>query len=433
MKKKFVVSIMLVSLSTLNAVFISCSNGANPDSGGTIPEGPDAITVAFSPPSKIMGIGETWKPDVLAAPDNAPLIKWESDNSAVATVANDGTIAAKSFGKAKITVTAKGGKTASCAVTINPVLIRANDSALNGLRLASIVFDGAKFVAGINHADGAVATASVYHSADCVDWTKEADDPLLSNGGSKRAIAAIAFGNGAYIMGGGSNDTCISVSTDGTTWIPVNTASLVSFSKVTSIAYGNGMFVAGSSYGRIAWSDDNGATWTEADNGQVLTNGVNEIIYANGKFVAAGDASNQQRIAYSTDGKNWTLVTMPFDSYKCFTVAYGGEKYLAGFDNSSSAANLAWSTDLETWTPVSFANSFNDPFFVGYPGRIVYTHGNFFAADAQFAGLAYSSDGLSWVEMARNIDDEKIVAMAFGKGKLVLLGAKSQIRYINLE
>ena len=65
--------------------------------------------------------GGTEKLIATVTPDNATdkKVTWSSDNSEVATVSTDGTVTAKSAGKATITVTTNdGNKTATCAVTV---------------------------------------------------------------------------------------------------------------------------------------------------------------------------------------------------------------------------------------------------------------------------------------------------------------------------
>ena len=68
-----------------------------------------------------LGVGGTERLIATVEPANAPnqVVTWSSDNPAVATVSNDGTVMAKSEGAAVITVTTQeGGKTATCTVTV---------------------------------------------------------------------------------------------------------------------------------------------------------------------------------------------------------------------------------------------------------------------------------------------------------------------------
>ena len=70
--------------------------------------------------------GNTHKLTATVLPENttdSKSISWSSNNEAVATVSEDGTITAKSAGTAVITATSENGKTASCAITVEKKLI----------------------------------------------------------------------------------------------------------------------------------------------------------------------------------------------------------------------------------------------------------------------------------------------------------------------
>ena len=70
--------------------------------------------------------GNTHKLTATVLPENttdSKSISWSSNNEAVATVSEDGTITAKSAGTAIITATSENGKTASCAITVEKKLI----------------------------------------------------------------------------------------------------------------------------------------------------------------------------------------------------------------------------------------------------------------------------------------------------------------------
>ncbi|MDB8867676.1 Ig-like domain-containing protein [Pediococcus acidilactici] len=80
--------------------------------------------VALSQKTASMKVGNTKQVTATVAPENATnnKVTYASDNEAVATVAQDGTITAVSEGKANITVTTEdGGFTDTCAVTVAKV------------------------------------------------------------------------------------------------------------------------------------------------------------------------------------------------------------------------------------------------------------------------------------------------------------------------
>ena len=83
----------------------------------------NVISVSLNKTSLTLAAGSTEILIATVTPDNATNknVTWSSDNEAVATVGNDGKVTAVTRGTATITVTTvDGGKTATCAVTVNP-------------------------------------------------------------------------------------------------------------------------------------------------------------------------------------------------------------------------------------------------------------------------------------------------------------------------
>jgi M6 family metalloprotease-like protein len=78
--------------------------------------------------------GDTFKLTATVLPVNttdSKDISWSSNNEAVATVSEDGTVTAKSVGTALITATSTNGKTASCTVTVEKKLIPITEVSLS--------------------------------------------------------------------------------------------------------------------------------------------------------------------------------------------------------------------------------------------------------------------------------------------------------------
>ena len=78
--------------------------------------------------------GDTFKLTATVLPVNttdSKDISWSSNNEAVATVSEDGTVTAKSVGTAVITATSTNGKTASCTVTVEKKLIPITEVSLS--------------------------------------------------------------------------------------------------------------------------------------------------------------------------------------------------------------------------------------------------------------------------------------------------------------
>lgn len=106
--------------------------------------------------------------------------------------------------------------------------------------------------------------------------------------------------------------------------------------RYTSVAYGNGMYVAVGAGGLVKTSPD-ANTWTARASG--TENNLWKVIYGGGKFVAVGGS----QIFTSTDGITWTSYQSSDQSL--YGVAWSGSQYLVvGF------AALYTSPDGITWT-----------------------------------------------------------------------------------
>ena len=112
MKKVF--SFGLLVAATMLVAFSSCKENT--------PDAKKKVTgVTLSETTKTIKIGEEFTLTATVSPDDAAdkTIMWTSDNSNVAIV-DEGKVTAVAAGTANITVTTKdGGKTATCAVTVN--------------------------------------------------------------------------------------------------------------------------------------------------------------------------------------------------------------------------------------------------------------------------------------------------------------------------
>jgi len=146
-------------------------------------------------------------------------------------------------------------------------------------------------------------------------------------------------GNG---NGGGGGGTTTSLSDWTVPTVPNDLKELF------CVAYGNGTFVAGGQKGQIAYSTDNGKTWS-INPEPVFTSSVKKIVYAEGKFIAI----SAEKIAYTSDpGGTWTIKTILPDGYpdaykNSYAFAYCGGYYII----SGRDGWIAYSTTLDgTWT-----------------------------------------------------------------------------------
>jgi hypothetical protein len=155
--------------------------------------------------------------------------------------------------------------------------------------------------------------------------------------------------NGTTIyVAAGSNGILYSSTNSGVTW--TSRTSQFGTSQITNVAYGNGVFVAVGSAGKISTSTD-GITWT-ARTANMATNEIAAVAYANGLFVAVGDGANAGTggITTSSDGTTWTKRNTPgtTNSARLFSVNYGNGYWVAvGQANNTTGY---YSTDGATWT-----------------------------------------------------------------------------------
>jgi hypothetical protein len=291
-------------------------------------------------------------------------------------------------------------------------------------------FGGAINVAYGNGKFVTVGTGIAY-SSDGINW-KTAASPS-----SYYRIEEIAFGNGKFVVG--TQDGCISTSTDGVTWTATKSIYSSSFSSVDGLAFGNGIFVAGGGYymDSIRTSTD-GVTWTPSKEISGLS--INTIAYGNGKFVAGGGGG---KFGVSSDGSTWTTAshniitkTKWSDSpSSIMSIAYGNGKFVAG----TGDGKIAYSSDGLTWTTVANSPFDEYPYIFGDANydtmeallycinAIAFGDGKFVAA-CLGGRTAVSSDGSTWRVVSESAFGKDmslangINAITYGNGKFVAVG-----------
>lgn len=171
----------------------------------------------------------------------------------------------------------------------------------------------------------------------------------------------------------------------------------------TTVAYGAGVFVALGTHANIAHSTD-GKTWVESPFPYL---NVQDLIYADGRFVAVRSHSGQSAIT-SVDGYNWTLSDTPFGS-TMHRVAFGNGMFVGLRTGSGSSGRVFTSPDGLTWTNRATAYPDSTTFsFVTYgQGKFVIGRYN----------LMESVDGITWTDKGTITSGFDIVALAYGNGQ----------------
>jgi hypothetical protein len=230
------------------------------------------------------------------------------------------------------------------------------------------------------------------------------------------------------------------------TWTAV-TNNTFGESPINAIAYGNGKFVAGGGNTKIAYSTD-GKNWTPVLNNPFSSNNedICAIAFGNGRFVAGGTGTGNygSTMAYSTDGVTWIIPEEkgPFANdngigYMISAIAHNGlagsnSKFIAVNDNSQ----MAYSTDGEVWIAIEdlYENPFGDPNNIH---AIAYGDGMWVAGGDGIGGkMVYSTDGVTWnsiMGLFGNNAYGQINAIAYDGNKFVAVSNGGQIAYFTKE
>ena len=268
--------------------------------------------------------------------------------------------------------------------------------AINGRNC--ITYDGSQFLVGapagymLDSNDG----ISGWGSAEYVAFNSKAVYGIAHNG----SVSYVAVGAGGMIA----------YSPVGNAWIAVAASPFTSSSDVRGVTYGGGKWVAvgyavnGKS---IAYSSDNGATWTLATITPTIMYSPFAVAYNGSRFVAVGDA-----IAYSDNGTSWTAISQ--SSFNViYSIAYGGSKFVAvGY-----GGKMAYSSDGENWVDVVDSG-------FGTTNITAITYGNgWFVAVGANGKIAFSSDGVNWVSALNTGTTASFRGIAYGGGRFVAVTA----------
>jgi len=193
---------------------------------------------------------------------------------------------------------------------------------------------------------------------------------------------SIAFGNGIFLAKEQSGETC-AISSDGKTWSAGSDVSFVSDGIWDSMAFGAGIFVAmtfNDSGDRYATTPD-GITWTTRTFPANLN--ASALRFLNGLFVLGNSSGG---VYTSPDGINWTAQTLagyPGGSPVAKDFTFGAGIYaMYGFSSTSPASRYVSKTaDFVTWTHT----------LVPYACENIVYDGAFI-----LPGSAYSYDCVTW-------------------------------------
>ena len=271
-------------------------------------------------------------------------------------------------------------------------------SPINSNWLSDIVYGDGKFV--IVGGNAGVRSNYTAYSTDGVNWNK-------SDNFDDEEFSSIAYGNGKFIATSSYRRGYIYYSTNGYNWSKANLPYSTSW---RSIAYGDGRFVVIDEVnGYVAWSSE-GIDWVSTSSIQRGTS----ITYGNGKFVAV---SLNGSAYYSTDGTTWDRVNL-LNSGTYKHVTFGMGRFVVVNDSNQKAA---YSDDGVNWNEITMPHSsytsiiYADDKFIA----IGYDTGSYSSFLSINSYLDYSFDGINWESVTMPTYNFK--AIAYGNGKFIAI------------
>ncbi len=187
------------------------------------------------------------------------------------------------------------------------------------------------------------------------------------------AFKSVAYGNGIWVAGGTSIG--LWYSTNGNDWVQSNCTS----ASIVDIAFGNGIFVAVGD-GSEAWCSSDGKTWSSADSNASDT--LVAVGYGNGIFIAGVQGTSANTVKSTDGGATWTEIGALSAGYKKNCCGYSNGVWVMGTNN----AGLHYSVDDgATWQRSNITSG-------GYY-HVLFANGLWVAVGTN---IVYSTDGQNW-------------------------------------
>ena len=213
----------------------------------------------------------------------------------------------------------------------------------------------------------------------------------------------------------------IMISQDGISWQQVAMPSETtiydlaqSSERIMTVGYSS--WARGTVFAGAILATEDGLRWERRDRG--FHNLVEDIIYADGKFVAvSGIFTTNATVAVSTNGVDWTVTNLE-STDRLRSIAYGNGTYVitARSSGANPATTIHTSPDALTWSKQSAATNI--------PGLVDITFGaGKFMAVGSSNSIAQSPDGRIW--QTQSLDNSSTLhSIAYGNGVFVAVGHK---------
>lgn len=209
------------------------------------------------------------------------------------------------------------------------------------------------------------------------------------------------------------------------TWsLGVNIPTIGANKDLTDVAYGNGLWVAVNSgvANSIITTSTNGINWSEVT--VPVSKFWGSVLYAGGKWVILeGPANATQGVLYSTNGVNWTYNATGFNQVQKWTyLAYGNGKWVALTAGDGAGKGWrAYSTNGINWTVGASLTDLSiiDPVL----SNLIFDGTRFLAAYAAMYTYA-STNGVNWGVISPSFNSLNMTSgpggLAYGNGVYVM-------------
>ena len=192
------------------------------------------------------------------------------------------------------------------------------------------------------------------------------------------------------------------------------------------VCYGNGIFVAVNQYLRSSNSktysyvatSTNGKDWVEhttaldwTPSSFTDTRSYFKVLFANGLFFMPDETNGSQRMAVSSDGQNWSEITINTYAPGVQDIVYFKGKYIM---SNSLSNSIHISDNYTNWTQLSEPAGIAKCKLAASPNRIVAVKSDTFANQ-----FYYSDNGVNW-KSGTLLGNSYYQDIAYGKGKFVI-------------
>ncbi|MUT64691.1 hypothetical protein [Paenibacillus sp. NEAU-GSW1] len=293
------------------------------------------------------------------------------------------------------------------------------------IRMNVVAWGKGKFV-GLGYRDN--QETKVWISKDGLNWTENTEKIKHSTG-----LSDIAFNGTRFVAVGGHNTAgYIVTSEDGVKWTE-RTSNIKTDLK--GIAWGNGTFVALGYKGTAFVVSKDGLTWKRVTVPVKDDNGMWDIHFAGGSFVAIGDST----LLTSKDGAKWTSVAS--DGIFWDRVIWVKDRFfIEGFkyaDNKKETIVVfKTSKDGKTWKDITGLGPLTTEHYGTYGA---YYHLNTVHDGKQYVtytdiGIFISTDGVKWKQIKKvALKPPHLINSTVGNGKLVSVGGDVDYFYPAFE